>query len=461
MLPAVALVGRANVGKSTLFNRLTQSRDALVADHPGVTRDRRYGLARFDARSYLAIDTGGLGATNGSEIESAVARQVELALEEADSVVLVVDHTEGATPEDQRIAEQLRRSGRRITVAVNKSEGVAPELAEAEFHELGLGAPIGIAARHNQGLRALMEHVLEPFDNTAQDVETEQSGPKLAVVGRPNVGKSTLVNRLLGSERLITSAEPGTTRDSVLVPCERDGQRYALIDTAGIRRRARVSEMIEKFSVVQSLKAIEDAGVVIVLLDAREGVTEQDQHLIGLVVARGRALVIGVNKWDGLSSAQRRKVQFQVDRQLDFVSFARIHYLSALHGSGISEVIRSAFAAYEAAGRDLSTSRLNEILRDLVQAHEPPVVRGRQVKLRFAHQGGRYPPVIVIHGGQAERLPAHYRRYLENAFRRTLKLEGTPVQVELRSGENPFAGRRNVLSRRQQKRRKRVMRHRS
>jgi GTPase len=458
MLPAVALIGRPNVGKSTLFNRLTGSRDALVADYPGVTRDRRYGYARHDGRAYLVIDTGGLGA--GGALQSLVEKQVDAALEQADAVVLVVDHRDGATAEDERIAERLRRSGKRVTVAVNKAEGVDRALAEAEFFRLGFGDPFPIAALHGQGVHSLIARVLAPFaaDEGGAEQETEL-GPKLAVIGRPNVGKSTLINRLIGAERLVTSSEPGTTRDSIVVPCEREGRRFALIDTAGIRRRARVSETVEKFSVVQSLKTIEEAAVVIALLDAREGVTEQDLHLVGLAVDRGRALVIGINKWDGLGAAERTRVQAEADRNLDFVSYAKRHFVSALHGSGIAELVRSALAAYDAAGMDLPTPRLNEILQEAVRAHPPPMSRGRQIRLRYAHQGGRYPPLIVIHGSQAERTPDHYRRYLENTFRKALRLQGTPIRIELKSGENPYAGRRNVLTPRQQARRRRVIRH--
>ncbi|HEX6995028.1 MAG TPA: ribosome biogenesis GTPase Der [Gammaproteobacteria bacterium] len=457
MLPAVALIGRPNVGKSTLFNRLTRTRDALVADYPGLTRDRRYGYARFGHRPYLVIDTGGLGAGGG--LEPLVEKQVDAALEQADVVILVVDHRDGITAEDERIAERLRRSGKRVAVAVNKAEGVEAELAGADFFRLGFGTPFAISALHGHGVDALIESVLEPFEPGEADEIDAVEGPKLAVIGRPNVGKSTLINRLIGDERLVTSDEPGTTRDSIVVPCERDGRQFALIDTAGIRRRARVSEAVEKFSVVQSLKAIEEAGVVIVLLDAREGVTDQDLHLIGLAVERGRALVIGINKWDGLGPAERERVQAEVERKLDFVSYARRHFVSALHGSGIAELVRSALAAYEAAGADLPTPRLTELLHEATTQHAPPMIRGRQIRLRYAHQGGRYPPIIVIHGTQAERTPDHYRRYLENAFRKGLRLEGTPIRIELRSGENPFAGRRNELTRRQKARRRRVIRH--
>jgi GTP-binding protein len=453
VLPAIALVGRPNVGKSTLFNQLTRTRDALVANEPGVTRDRRYGIARADGGSYIVIDTGGVGADAPAAIEAGVARQVDYALDEADCVVLVVDYRQGVTAGDERIAEKLRRAGKPVTIAVNKSEGVLAEVAEAEFHRLGLGPPVGISAAHAEGLERLLEQALAPFE-LGEVAEDETERPKIAVIGRPNVGKSTLINRLIGDDRLVTSPEPGTTRDAIVVPCERDGHAFALIDTAGIRRRARVSETVEKVSVVQSLRAIEDAAVVIVLLDAREGVTDQDLHLVGLVTERGRGLVIGMNKWDGLAADQRRSVEADVDRALDFVPYASIHYLSALHGSGISEVVHSAMRAYESAGRELPTARLNAVLERAVQQHAPPLVRGRQPRLRYAHQGGRFPPRIIIHGTQAERVPADYRRYLEHAFRAALRLVGTPIRMELRSTENPYAGRRKDPKARRAKRKR-------
>jgi GTP-binding protein len=461
VLPAIALVGRPNVGKSTLFNRLTQTRDALVADYPGLTRDRRYGIGKIDDRSFLVIDTGGLVAAPDTGIAALVAQQVELAVEEANAVVLVVDHKTGLTDEDRKIAETLRRASKPVVIAVNKTEGVLGEVAEAEFHALGLGEPISIAALHGQGIDELVARLLEPFGDVTDEASSEHAleGPRVAVIGRPNVGKSTLINRLIGANRLITSEEPGTTRDSVFVPCERDGARFVLIDTAGIRRRARVSEAVEKYSIVQSLQAIEDAGAVIALLDASEGVTEQDLHLIGLAAERGRALVIGINKWDGLPAEQRRQVEGQVERKLDFVAHASVHYISALHGSGISELVKAALAAYKAAGTEIPTPRLNKILQDALRVNAPPLSRGRPVRLRYAHQGGRFPPLIVIHGNQVERLPDHYRRYLENAFRQALRLKGTPVKVEFRTGDNPFAGRRNLLTPRQAQRKRRLIRH--
>jgi GTPase len=459
MLPAVALVGRPNVGKSTLFNRLTATRDALVADYPGLTRDRRYGVGRAAERKFIVIDTGGLVPSDSSAMTALVAEQVEIAIEEADAVVLVVDHKSGLTAQDVAVADKLRRESKPVVIAVNKAEGVPAELAEAEFHTLGLATPVGISAAHGQGVDALLRAALASFPAGADEDagETEQ-GPKVAVIGRPNVGKSTLINRLLGENRLITSPEPGTTRDSIHVPVERDDTKFVLVDTAGVRRRARVSEAVEKYSVVQTLQAIEEAGAVIAVLDARENVTDQDVHVVGLAAERGRALALAINKWDGMSGHERRFVEREVDRKLDFVPYASRHYISALHGSGIAELIKAALVGYKNAGVELATPRLTRVLEDAMQENPPPLARGRQVRLRYAHQGGRYPPLIVVHGTQAQRLPDHYKRYLENAFREALRLKGTPVRVELRTTENPFAGRKNKLTPRQAKHKKRMLR---
>ena len=472
MLPAVALVGRPNVGKTTLYNRKNATRDALVADYPGLTRDRRYGVGQAADRKFIVIDTGGLTtAASSDEMAALVAKQVEIAIEEADAVVLVVDHKSGLTDDDVRVAERLRREAKPVVIAVNKAEGTPSELAEAEFHGLGMGAPVGISATHGQGVDALVRAALAPFAaddaaNAAAEASLEaEQGPKVAVIGRPNVGKSTLINRLLGENRLVTSPEPGTTRDSIDVPCEREGKKFVLIDTAGIRRRARVAEghVAEKYSVVQSLKAIEGAGAVIAVLDARENVTDQDTHVVGLAAQRGRALVIAVNKWDGMGAHERRLVEREVERKLDFATYASVHYVSALHGSGIAEIVKAALVAHKNAGAEFATPRLTRVLEDAMEVNPPPLVRGRQVRLRYAHQGGRYPPLVVVHGTQAQRLPDHYKRYLENAFREALRLRGTPVRVELRTTENPFAGKRNKLTPRQAKNKRRMLRfkHRS
>ena len=465
MLPVLALVGRPNVGKSTLFNFLTRTRDALVADFPGLTRDRQYGFGRSAQGSFVLVDTGGLGASD-TGLERAAESQTEIALQECDAVVFLVDGKEGLTPLDERIAKDLRGLGKPITVAVNKTEGLEPQLAASEFHQLGLGPPVAIAAAHGQRVTSLLEAVLDPFVPEMEMPAGEPAGEpgdgpmEVAIVGRPNVGKSTLINRLLGQDRLITSDTPGTTRDSVRVPLSRDGLDYVLVDTAGVRRRARIKEDIERFSVVQTLRAIDEASVVIVLLDARRGVSDQDLHLIGLVVERGRPLVIGVNKWDGLKPDQRRAVDQAIDRTLEFVRYVQIVHISALHGSGIDDLLQGARAANDAARRDLPTADLNRVLSAAQTAHPPPIVRGRRIRLRYAHQGGRRPPLVVIHKSQSAKVPAQYQRYLINTFRKAFDLRGTPIRLQFRQGSNPYAGKRNVLTPRQQRRRQRVIRHR-
>lgn len=462
MLPVIALVGRPNVGKSTLFNRLTRSRDAIVADYPGLTRDRQYGFGRLGPRPYIVIDTGGL-AGGETGIDERMVEQTVRALAEADAAVALVDGRAGLTAADEHVADLVRRHAKKSWLAVNKAEGLDPEIVASEFHALGLGRPVAISASHGDRVGALMDEVLaefeEPLYDEEEDVAEHERELRIAVVGRPNVGKSTLVNRLLGEERQVVYDQPGTTRDSVAVPFTRNDRKYVLIDTAGIRRRARVKETVEKFSIVKALQAIEQSQVVVAVLDAQEGVTEQDVSLLGLVVERGRALVVVTNKWDGLSADQRRKVRDDLERRLPFLEFAERMTISALHGTAVGDLLPAVERAYSAAMRDLSTTELTRELESAVTAHPPPLVRGRRIRLRYAHQGGRNPPVIVIHGNQTERLPDSYRRYLVNRFRKAFRLKGTPVRVSLRSSDNPFKGRRNKLTPRQERRRKRMMKH--
>ena len=457
MLPVIALVGRPNVGKSTLFNRLTRSRDALVADQPGLTRDRKYGIGRVGDRPYVVVDTGGISGDRDG-VEALMDRQVRLAIEEADHILYLVDAREGLTGGDEQIAAELRRTGKPVTLVVNKSESLDRDLAAAEFHALGLGEPVPISAAHGRGVKPLINEVLETLP-PAEEPPEEEKGIQIAVVGRPNVGKSTLINRLRGEERLVAYDQPGTTRDSVQVPFEHAGRRYTLVDTAGVRRRARVSEAIEKFSVIKALQAMEQANVVLLVLDAHEGVTEQDASLAGHVLESGRALVVVVNKWDGLDPDQRERVKAELERKLPFLSFAEVKFVSALHGTGVGHLMEAVDAAYRAATADLKTPELTRVLEEAVQEHQPPLVRGRRIKLRYAHQGGRNPPIIVIHGNQTESVPAAYQRYLVNRFRQAFGLWGTPVRIEFRTAENPYKGRRNKLTQRQRQKRRRLMKH--
>jgi GTP-binding protein len=461
MLPVIALVGRPNVGKSTLFNRLTRTRDALVADVPGLTRDRQYGDGKVGERPYLVVDTGGL-ADDPEGVDSAMAKQVWQAVEEADAVLLLVDGRAGLNSSDERVAEKLRRSGKRVYLAVNKTDAVDPDVAAAEFYRLGLGEAHAISASQGRGITNLMEEVLAalPQPDTEDAAAVGVGGVHIAIVGRPNVGKSTLVNRILGEERVITFDEPGTTRDSIFIPFERNGVRYTLIDTAGVRRRSRVSEAVEKFSIIKTLQAIDAANVVVLVLDAREGgVSEQDATLAGYVLEKGRALVVAVNKWDGMESGQKDWLKREIDLKLPFLDFAEFFFISALHGTGVGELFGAVDRANAAAHSDLSTPELTRILEKAVFDHQPPLVRGRRIKLRYAHQGGRNPPVIVIHGNQTEHLPQSYHRYLINVFRKAFRLQGTPVRLELKTGANPFEGRRNTLTPRQEYKRKRMMKH--
>ncbi len=460
MLPVLALVGRPNVGKSTLFNQLTRSRDALVANLSGLTRDRQYGQGRLEETAFIVIDTGGItGEEEG--IDAAMADQSMAAIAEADVVLLLVDGRSGLHPGDEALVTYLRTQGKAFHLVVNKIDGVGEDIAASDFYQLGVEHIHSIAATHNRGVKKLIADVLSPWaEQDEPDDEASNNGAiRVAIVGRPNVGKSTLVNRLLGEERVVVFDEPGTTRDSVYIDYERRGRHYTLIDTAGVRKRKNVREAVEKFSIVKTLKAIADAQVVILILDAHEGIVEQDLHLLGQCIDAGRALVIALNKWDGIESDERDWIRSELHRRLQFIDYADTHFISALHGSGVGKLYGSIHAAHDAATRSLSTPRLTRILEDAVSTHPPPMVNSRRVKLRYAHAGGQNPPVVVVHGTQTAALPTSYQRYLEKTFRRELDLHGTPIRIELRSGENPYAGKRNKLTQRQVERRRRMMSH--
>jgi GTP-binding protein len=459
MLPVVALVGRPNVGKSTLFNVLTRSRDALVADLPGVTRDRHYGICRHGAGGpFVVVDTGGL-VDDAEGLAEQTAHQVDIAIAEADAIVLVVDARDGLLPTDRSILDRLRRAGKPLILAVNKIDGLDEHGALAEFAALGIAGALPLSAAHGRGIAPLLGAIaplLPAADADAAPLADE--GVRVAIVGRPNVGKSTLVNRLLGEERVIASDMPGTTRDSIRVPLTRDGRRYTLIDTAGVRRRARVEDTLEKFSVIKSLQSVEAAHVTVLMLDAREGVADQDASLIGHVLESGRALVIAVNKWDGLDRYQREQCKVSLDRKLDFVPWARRVFISARHGTGVGDLMKAVDRAHASANRKLTSSDLTRALEAAYQGYQPPLVRGHAPKLRYAHPGGTNPPTIVIHGSRTKHIAESYRRYLENFFRKRYKLEGTPIRIEFSESENPFAGKRNELTEGQARRRQRMIR---
>jgi GTPase len=439
MKPVLAIVGRPNVGKSTLFNRLTRTRDALVADVPGLTRDRHYGAGRLGGRPFLAVDTGGLEPeAQGVFVE--MAKQARTAVAESDVVVLVTDAREGLTPQDRAIAEELRRTGRRVVLAVNKAEGMNPDLAQAEFHELGLGAPRAISAEHGTGVSDLVEAALADFPPGEEEAEPD-GAVRIAIVGRPNAGKSTLVNALVGEERVVIFDQPGTTRDAIDVELVLKGRRYVLVDTAGLRRRGKVFESVEKFSVVKTLQAIDRANVAVLVLDARGDVSDQDAHIAGFILERGRAVVVAVNKWDGLDGYARDLVKRAVARKLKFLSFAQFHYISAREGRGIARVLASVDAAYGAAMAKLPTPKLTRALLAAVAKQAPPRSGLSRPKLRYAHQGGSNPPIVVVHGTALKGVPDSYRRYLEADFRRVFRLEGTPLRIQFKSGRNPFAER--------------------
>ena len=440
MKPTLVIVGRPNVGKSTLFNRLTRTRDALVADVPGLTRDRHYGVGRLGERPYLAVDTGGLEPeATGVFVE--MARQVRTAIAEADAIVLVTDAREGLTARDRAIGEELRRLGRRVFVAVNKAEGMNTELATLEFHELGLGAPYAISAEHGEGVHDLVGAALADFPVEEESGEADSS-VRIAIVGRPNAGKSTLVNALVGEERMVTFEEPGTTRDAIDVELVVKGRRCVLVDTAGLRRRGRVFESVEKFSVVKTLQAIDRANVAVLVLDAQGGISDQDAHIAGFILERGRAVVVAVNKWDGVDATARDMIKRAIARKLKFLSFARYHYISAREGRGLAKLMESVDAAYRAAMAKLPTPRLTRALIAAVAKQAPARAGLSRPKLRYAHQGGSNPPIVVVHGTALNAVSDSYRRYLEADFRRVFRLEGTPLRIEFRSGRNPYVDRR-------------------
>lgn len=453
----ISLVGRPNVGKSTLFNVLTRSRDALVADYPGLTRDRKYGRFNFNSTDFIIIDTGGLSGENEA-LDTSMEKQTRLAIDESDIVLFMVDARDGLTPADEVIAESLRRTGKCVKLVVNKTDGLDSRTVASEFFSLGLGDPIAIAASHNRGIQAMLSKVLKTFDypqgseqetiETAAEVvqDDEEESINVAIIGRPNVGKSTLVNRFLGEERVVVFDMPGTTRDSVAIPFERDGKKYTFIDTAGIRRKRAVYEAIEKFSIIKSMQAIERCNVALIMIDARTEIADQDLHLIGYALEAGRAIVLVINKWDGLDDYQKQLIHQGIDKQLSFVHFAETFFISALHGSGVGDLYAAIDRAYASARQKFSTSELTQLLEKAVQSHQPPMINGRRIKLRYAHQGGMNPPRIIIHGNQVNRVPASYKRYLTNFFRKQLRSVGTPIIIEFKAQDNnPFtAGKKKT-----------------
>ena len=457
MLPVVAIVGRPNVGKSTLFNALTRTRDALVADIPGVTRDRQYGISRVGSTPCLLVDTGGL-VSNAEGIDYLTAQQVHQAIDESELVLFIVSARDGLMAEDEEIAALLRRSSRQVVMVANKIDGLDEATAMADFASLGMGDLLPVTATHRRGLESMMEvverHLPESPETVDEDEDTDRM--RLAVVGRPNVGKSTLVNRLLGEERMLAFDQPGTTRDTISVQLERDGQLYELIDTAGVRRRSKISGVVEKFSTIKALQAIDRAHVVILMLDASEGLTDQDTTLLGHVLTQGRALVIALNKWDGLDADHRKRVKSELDRKLTYVNWAQRVTISALHGSGLQELLNAVQVAWKSALKDFSTPELTRVLKAAFDAHQPPMKQGRTAKLRYAHSGGKLPPRIIIHGSRTDTIPVSYRRYLANRFIKHFKLKGTPVFLSFRDSDNPYKDRKNILSRRQLDKRKRL-----
>lgn len=458
-LPVLVLVGRPNVGKSTLFNRLTGTRDALVADYIGLTRDRQYGRGSFEERGFIVVDTGGLMPESSDPLAALAEEQAQIALEEADHIFFLTDALAGRHGSDEAIAAKLRKLGKPMTLLVNKAEGRTKAIAAGDFYALGLGEPEPISAEHGDGVSALLRRVLEKFPPAETPIEEVAGEVRVAIVGRPNVGKSTLVNRLIGEERVVAADRPGTTRDAIRVPFEYEGHAYTLIDTAGIRRRSRVEEVIEKFSIIKTLQAIESAHVVVVVVDAQADIGEQDARLMGLVAQRGRAMILAVNKWDGLAPEDREQARYRVGLKMPFLEYTPVHYISARHGSGVGVVMRDVQVAYESTMRDLPTPELSRVLERSVERHAPPAVLGRRIKLRYAHQGGSNPPHIVIHGNQTDKLPLSYKRYLANEFRDHFRLKGVPLLLTFKTGDNPFKDKKNVLTGRQIKKRQRMVKH--
>ncbi len=462
MKPVIALVGLPNVGKSTLFNRLTRTRDALVADMPGLTRDRNYGEGKIGPHPYIVVDTGGLGDM-AKGIDGLMMDQAMVAIEEADVVLFLVDGRAGLSAGDKTIADRLRRTGKPLMLVVNKAEGRDVDLITSEFYELAYAHTVVISAAHGEGVSDMVSEVFDNMLHIETGEEEEEDGTprsiKVAISGRPNVGKSTLVNRILKEDRVLAFDRPGTTRDSIRIPFRHGKQDYILIDTAGMRRRSRVSEMVEKFSSIKALQAISEADVAILVIDAHAGgISEQDTKILGYVLESGKALVIAINKWDGMDEYDQQRVKDELQRRLAFIDFAEIHFISALKGRGVNALFKAVARAYHSAQMALSTPQLTRILVEAVAAHSPPAVHQRRIKLRYAHQGGHRPPRIVIHGNQTESVPDSYVRYLEKTFRKALKLEGTPIKIEFRTSDNPYKGRKNVLSDRQQDKRKRYKR---
>ena len=461
MKSVIAIVGRPNVGKSTLFNFLTRSRNALVADRPGVTRDRQYGFGNYQGREFILVDTGGLGRNDkdSENISNLISDQSLRAIEEADVLIWLVDGREGLTAEDEHLAEILRPMCDHIFLSANKTEGLDTDIVLSDFHRFGFNEPSAISAKRGDGVSHLMDEVIKQLPIESDNEGLLEHGLRITVLGRPNVGKSTLTNRILGEERMLIFDQPGTTRDSIAIPFERDGKPYTLIDTAGIRRRSKINDAIEKFSVVKSLQAIDSTQIVVLVLDAHEAVTEQDATLLGLIVDSGKALIIAVNKWDGLEISERTRIKAQLDRKLGFIDYACVHFISALHGSGVGKLFVSINKISKSISIDPSASKVTAILQEATQAHSPPLVRGRRIKLRYAHIGGHDPIRIIVHGNQTDRVPESYKRYLANQMRKQLKLVGAPVLIEFKQGENPYKNKKNILSNRQIEKRRRLMRH--